>query len=78
MKIFDVNQLNSETTGDELILAKAVAYYQRKWQGFNWQFQDSRFEQETRAKIAYARTPGTVRYIVFEDEDWFWFKAQWL
>lgn len=78
MKVFDVNHLDCNSTGDELILVKAIAYYQKEWKSFNWQYRDARFEQATRAKITYSRIPGKVSHILFEDEDWFWFKAQWL
>lgn len=38
---------------------------------------DIAFEVENRCKIAYDRH-STPIMLIFEEEDWFWFKAKWL
>ena len=38
---------------------------------------DEVFEEENRCKIAYDRDKKPVM-LMFEEEDWFWFKAKWL
>ena len=37
---------------------------------------DEDFEEENRCKIAYDRH-DTPLLLMFEEEDWFWFKAKW-
>lgn len=45
--------------------------------GSNWQTVDEQFEFENRCKIVYDRQHHPV-VLIFEEEDWFWFKAKWL
>ena len=37
---------------------------------------DETFEEENRCKILYDRKTTPI-VIMFEEEDWFWFKAKW-
>lgn len=38
---------------------------------------DEEFEKENRCKFGYDRN-FTPIVVMFEEEDWFWFKAKWL
>lgn len=42
----------------------------------NWETVDAQFETENRCKIVYDRKQNPV-VLIFDEEDWFWFKAKW-
>lgn len=78
MKVFDLKKFSSMDQ-DFLVLSNAILYHQVRYKGVqDWQYRDKVFEQANRCTLAYSRAPGEVSYVIFEDEDWFWFKAKWL
>jgi hypothetical protein len=78
MKVFNLKKFTS-TDQDYLVLSNAILYHQAKFKGVqDWQYRDEVFEQSNRCTLAYERTLGDVSYVIFEDENWFWFKAKWL
>lgn len=61
------------------IVSRAVedAQYRYAVLSSQWQSADIQFEVENNCKIVYDRNQHPVM-LVFDDEDWFWFKAKWL
>ena len=60
------------------VVCRAVEEAKRRYAFFdsNWQTVDEQFEIENNCKIVYDRKQNPV-VLIFDEEDWFWFKAKW-
>ena len=53
------------------------AKYRYAFASRNWESVDVQFEVENKCQIVYDRQHHPI-VLIFEEEDWFWFKAKWL
>lgn len=75
MKI--INLKDDLFDADKRLVIKSIIEYNKKVStGLSWKFRDSYFEKENRCQLLYGRNEGDVQYIIFTDEDWFWFKSK--
>ena len=75
MKI--INLKDDLFDADKRLVIKSIIEYNKKvGMGLSWKFRDSYFEKANRCQLLYGRKEGDVQFVIFTDEDWFWFKSK--
>lgn len=75
MKVINLKD-NSFDSDKRLVIKAIIDHNEKVGAALSWKFRDSYFEQAHRCHLLYGRTEGDVQYIMFTDEDWFWFKSK--